>query len=489
MRLRARAVTTAMVAVAALTACKAKPDQPAAPEARAAIHAAPTPADPWGAASSSDQPVGDPAVQRLVELARHGPEKDKYPDADAVVADARDDITLGEDGSVVEHHHSIVKLFDAQRGKQKFADLHIPYDKRRQTLDIQRARTVNRDGAPHVASPDEIGDIVPPRLSDATVYSDVRERVVSFPAVDKGSVIELEYTRTTKPGPDAPMGGEQMLGMWDPILSRTVTLTVPSRVTPRFTVEGITLAPAVSNTGTTTTYTFVATAVPDRQPERGAVPDAAILPRLIYGFAPDWNHVLAPVADRFLARAVPSPLPGAVVHEAQRITAGATTPAARARAIFTFVAHDIRSIDLPLGWAGYEPHAPEVVLANRYGDDRDKVGLLLALAAAAKLDGRPVLVRTGKVPVVATVPTLAQFDRMIAELVIDDKNVWLVPPTTTASTASRSPGKTTSCCRSSTAAASSASDRRSIHRPRSRTSRHGARSLRTATSPPSTPTT
>jgi hypothetical protein len=36
-------------------------------------------------------------------------------------------------------------------------------------------------------------------------------------------------------------------------------------------------------------------------------------------------------------------------------------------------------------------------------------------------------VRTGKVPVVAIVPTLAQFDRMIARLAVDGKDVWLDP--------------------------------------------------------------
>src|SRR5204863_8928486 len=81
----------------------------------------------------------------------------------------------------------------------------------------------------------------------------------------------------------------------------------------------------------------------------------------------------------------------------------------------------------PLGAAGYEPHAPDVVLQNRYADERDKVGLLLALAASQGIKGRPVLVRTGKVPVVAKVPTLAQFDRMIAKLDIGGKEVWLDP--------------------------------------------------------------
>jgi hypothetical protein len=38
-----------------------------------------------------------------------------------------------------------------------------------------------------------------------------------------------------------------------------------------------------------------------------------------------------------------------------------------------------------------------------------------------------VLVRTGKVPVIASVPTVAQFDRMIAKLDLDGKEVWVDP--------------------------------------------------------------
>jgi len=120
-------------------------------------------------------------------------------------------------------------------------------------------------------------------------------------------------------------------------------------------------------------------------------------------------------------------MPPAIKAQADPVVAGAATPEEKATKLYAFVAHEIRSIDLPLGWAGYEPHAPDIVLQNRYGDDRDKVGLFLALAASQGIKGRPVLVRTGKVPVIASVPTVAQFDRMIAKLDLDGKEVWLDP--------------------------------------------------------------
>jgi hypothetical protein len=413
--------TLLVAAVLPLGACRGSDD---AKQSAKASEPAPA-ADPWAKKSAAD--IKDPALARLVELAQEGPGKDKYPQADAVVALERDDVTYKPDGTIVTKHHSIVKLLDPQRGKEKFADLHIQYDSKRETLEVHTARTVNADGKSQDASKEEIGDIVPAQLADATIYSAVRERVVSFPAVDTGSVLELVYTRTTKPTPDSPLGGEQMLGRWSPVLERVVTITAPAGVTPKLAALGMKLDAKQSAAGGNTVWTYRLENLPDRHREQGSLEDAAVLPRLVYGFAPSWAKVVQPVAARFLDKAVPSPLPPAIKAEADRIVTGATTPAEKAQKLFAFVAHDIRSIDLPLGWAGYEPHAPDVVLQNRYADQRDKVGLLLALAASQGITGRPVLVRSGKVPVVASVPTVAQFDRVIAKLDIDGKDVWVDP--------------------------------------------------------------
>lgn len=384
--------------------------------------------DPWAKKPAPKVDAAkDPDLAQMIELAKNGPGLTEYPQADAVVAVERDDFTLAADGSIAHHSKSIVKLLDAQRAKEKFADVHLPYDGARQTLTVDMARTVNEDGEAHAASPDEILDIVPSWLADATIYSDVRERVVSFPAVDKGSVVELEITRVTKPGPDSAMGAEVMLGQWDPILDRTVTVTTPTGVTPKLAVVGLDLKPTEATTAAGHTYTFHLAKQPDRQRESGSPGDAVVLPRLVISFQPSWAKVLEPIAARFLDKAIPQPLPEDIKHEADRLVAGATSETEKAQRLYAFVAHDIRSVDVPLGAAGYEPHPPATVLANKYADARDKVGLLLALAAAEGLVGRPVFVRSGKVPVLQGVPTLAQFDHIVARISVDKQDVWLNP--------------------------------------------------------------
>jgi transglutaminase-like putative cysteine protease len=408
------------MAILAAAACKSSDASKSAPPK-------PEAADPWAKKSVDPKAIKDPDLAKMTELAQSGPGAAQYPQADAVVALDRDDITIKADQTIVVHHKQIVKLLDAQRGKGKFADVHIPFDSKRQTLTIDMARTVNSDGEARTASAEEIGNIVPSWLADATIYSDVRERVVSLPAVDKGSVIEIEYTRTTKPTPDSAYGGEQMLAQWDPVLDRTVTITAPAGVTPKLAVVGMKLDAKESSSGDTHTWTYHLENQPDQHPESGQPTDAAVLPRLVFGTQPSWSKVIEPVAARFLEKAIPQPLPAAVKAEADRIVAGATTDAEKAQKLFAFVAHDIRSVELPLGAAGYEPHSPEVVLQNKYADPRDKVGLLLALASAEGLSGRPVLVRSGKVDIVQSVPTIAQFDHIVAKLGVDHKDVWLNP--------------------------------------------------------------
>lgn len=412
-----------LLLVVLVAACGSKKE--AAPAAGSAAPAA----DPWLEAQKANAPKLPEDLAKLRDLATKGPGTLDYPQADAVVALERDDITLAADGTVTEKFHSIVKILDEQRGKQKYADVHVPFDRKRQTLTIDLARTVGPDGVPHVATPDEIGDIVPPQIADATMYSDVRERVISFPAVAKGTVVELKWTRVTKLSPDSAQGGERLLAQWNPVLERVVTITAPIGVIPNLALERTDLKAVETKASGTHTYTITAAKLPDQHEEAAQLSDSAVLPRVVFGFQSDWNKALAPVADRFFTLAVPDKLPPAIVEKARAVVAAAnaTTDEDKARALFQFVSREIRGIEIPLGLAGYEPHPAETVLANGYGDDRDKVGLLLALAAAEKIGGRPVLVRTGHVPVNPAVPTLAQFDKMIATLSIGGKDVWLAP--------------------------------------------------------------
>ena len=78
---------------------------------------------------------------------------------------------------------------------------------------------------------------------------------------------------------------------------------------------------------------------------------------------------------------------------AAKLTAGKTTREAKLRALFEFVADDIRYVNYVSGeW--WLPNRPQQLLARREGDCDDKALLLITLLKAAGIDAQEVMVQT-----------------------------------------------------------------------------------------------
>lgn len=80
---------------------------------------------------------------------------------------------------------------------------------------------------------------------------------------------------------------------------------------------------------------------------------------------------------------------------AKKVTQGASDPAAKLQALFSYVAQKIRyQQDYETNIAGVKPHACPVVIERGYGDCKDKALLLMALAHTVGIELRFALVRT-----------------------------------------------------------------------------------------------
>jgi len=60
------------------------------------------------------------------------------------------------------------------------------------------------------------------------------------------------------------------------------------------------------------------------------------------------------------------------------LTASATTPLEKMRAIASFAQREIRYVGLELGIGGYQPHPAPQIFAHRYGDCKDEATLVSA---------------------------------------------------------------------------------------------------------------
>jgi transglutaminase-like putative cysteine protease len=100
--------------------------------------------------------------------------------------------------------------------------------------------------------------------------------------------------------------------------------------------------------------------------------------------------------------------------KADELTRGKTTETEKIQALYEFVSLNIHYIGVSLGKGRYTPHKAEEVLANRYGDCKDKHTLPAGLLAAEGIKAYPALINTG-VKIDPAVPS-PLFDHLITAI-------------------------------------------------------------------------
>ncbi len=127
--------------------------------------------------------------------------------------------------------------------------------------------------------------------------------------------------------------------------------------------------------------------VPD---EPFAPPLSEVIPTVVLSTFKDWNAFRAWYGDAVRGFTEPD----AQVRElAANLTRGKTTREAKLRALFDFVADDIRYVNYVSGeW--WLPNRPQQLLARREGDCDDKAILLITLLKAVGIEAQEVMVQT-----------------------------------------------------------------------------------------------
>ncbi|MGH7294937.1 MAG: transglutaminase-like domain-containing protein, partial [Polyangiaceae bacterium] len=121
-----------------------------------------------------------------------------------------------------------------------------------------------------------------------------------------------------------------------------------------------------------------------------APPMSETVPVLVMSTFKDWNQFRAWYADAIHGFTEPD----AQVRElAAKLTRGKTTREDKLRALFDFVADDIRYVNYVSGeW--WLPNRPQQLLARREGDCDDKAILLITLLRAVGIEAQEVMVQT-----------------------------------------------------------------------------------------------
>jgi len=303
----------------------------------------------------------------------------------------------------------------------RFGQLTIAYSSGNQNLDIDVVRVLKAGGDTVTAPASAVQDLTGPVARDAPMYSDLREKVVTVPALQPGDTLEYHVTWTTHT-PFAPGN------FWDEsdftrasiVLDERTTYDVPRQAHVQVKTEGGP-QPRVTDNGDRRTYvwqranlTIDTTGRKATFLSRGEHHGVELTTFRSWAEVGQWYQGL----ERDRETVTPE-----IRQRAAQLVRGRTTLRDSIAALYDFVSQRVRYVSLQFGLGRYQPHPAADVLANQYGDCKDKHVLLAALLRAIGVPSAPVLIPALE-PLDAELPSPAQFNHLITFVPTRD-SLWL----------------------------------------------------------------
>lgn len=372
----------------------------------------------------------NPALKEMMRTLRGEDSSTATPEAFALaplieqakVISSEDALTLAEvthvrvqpSGLSSRFQQLVVKVL-TQRGVEQYRSMPITWSPDRQEVRVLKARITKPDGSVVDSFGEEERNINEPWTG---MYYDARARMLSFPALAPGDVLELQWrledTSVENLLSDYWGDVDSLQGIYTKKHYRYV-VDMPKTRPLSWNKESLPKWVNVSSTeqGDRTLYRFEAENVPRFIPEPNMPGWAEIASPLHLSTYQNWEQVgryywglvrdqLVPNEE--LKKAVELALKGVDRKDEQKVMA----------AIYDYVVTNTRYVALEFGIHGYKPYRVDRILARKFGDCKDKASLIHAMLKVAGIDSRLVLLRMRHLGTLSPeVASLAAFNHAI----------------------------------------------------------------------------
>ena len=328
------------------------------------------------------------------------------------------------DGTGREQIEVRIKV-NSDAGVQALGQLKVGYSELSDKLEIAYVRVIKPDGTVVTAQESAIQDVTYP---NALMYTDYHEKHISVPALRPGDVLEYQFVRNIV----NPLTPGQFWTSYDfrdrgIVLDEQLEINIPkSRQIKLKNEPGA--DPKITDEGDRRIYRWKHSHLEDeedadnkkkKRPIRRREEDEP--PSVQLTTFESWQQLGDWYAGLEKDRREPN---DAVTAKAAELVQGKTTDMEKVKALYDFVSNDFRYVSLSFGLGRYQPHAASEVLANFYGDCKDKNTLLAALLAAQGFESTSVLIGSQH-ELDPDIPSPSQFDHVITRVNVGGQEVWL----------------------------------------------------------------
>lgn len=293
-----------------------------------------------------------------------------------------------------------------------------------ESLSVEYVRVRKPDGSVVETPASDVQELDSAVSREAPMYSDQREKHIAVKALGVGDVLEARLQWTEH---DAIAPGrfwlEDSYFKEGICLKEIIQLDVPRAVNAKLSYTEP--KPKVEDKGDRRVYTFENTHL-------AKTPDSKIpdWEKNFYGLDPpdiqissfeSWDDLGGWFAGLQEGKGAVTP---EIRAKAEELTKGAANEEEKIRALYDFVSLKFRYIGVDLGIGRYAAHVAADILANRYGDCKDKHTLFAALLKAAGITACPALI-SSRFKTDGKFPTAALFDHVITAIPRGDSYLFL----------------------------------------------------------------
>jgi tetratricopeptide (TPR) repeat protein/transglutaminase-like putative cysteine protease len=336
--------------------------------------------------------------------------------------------TFANDGTFTEEHSARIRV-QSDAGLQQYGILAFSYASGTGDFSIEYIRVHKPDGSVVETPLDTVQDMPAEITRQAPFYSDLREKHAPVKGLSIGDTVEYKtVSHLTKPVAPGQFGLDFNLSPEVISLHEQLTVIIP-RDRP-IKLSSAKFKPTITDSGNQRVYTWtnsnllrvskneqIEQAKTTYQQARGRLPQ----PDIRLSTFQSWDEVGRWYASLQAYRVKPTP---EIVAKAAELTKAAPDDDAKIRAIYSYVSSQFRYIGIAFGVGRYQPHFAAEVLANQYGDCKDKHTLLAALLAAAGIKAYPALINS-QLEIDNDVPSPSQFNHVITVVPRGNALLWL----------------------------------------------------------------
>jgi transglutaminase-like putative cysteine protease len=333
----------------------------------------------------------DPAIPEAMKKVKAS----DYPSANAVTIINSQHVVYQTDGQFTNTAHT-ARLVLTNEGKKQASSTSLYYTKDAEKMEVISAQVIKKDGTVVAVGPNDKQDTE--QSGEANIYDPQgRALKVTFANIAVGDVVDITYKLTrltpTRVGYFNDIFGFQST---EPLLNASYTVDGPA---------SLPLTTQIYHPERTTKIETSKTKAGDRMLYKWAVKNVGQLvpetmmnfttevPILVVTTDPSWQHFSKWWAELTEPKLKATP---EIKDKVKELTKNAKTDDEKIRALYDFVAQDIRYRGLGVGpRTGYTPREAQETFSSRWGVCRDVSILLTSMLRESGIEAYPVITNAG----------------------------------------------------------------------------------------------